>query len=88
MEPMERHQTLRKLFIDYVEGDLEDGLEEELTAHLDECPDCDKYLKSYRTTIQVTQCADESSLPEMPEKLVERLRSFLKSHTSWGAEQE
>ena len=46
MEPMERHQTLRKLFIDYVEGELEDGLEKELTENLDRGPDCEVYLKS------------------------------------------
>ena len=85
MEPMERHQTLRKLFIDYVEGELEDGLEKELTAHLDEC---DVYLKSYRATIKATKQTDEASMPEMPDELKKRLRSFLKSHTSWGAERE
>jgi len=88
VEPMERHQTLRKLFIDYVEGELEESLEEELTAHLDECSDCDDYLKSYRATIQVTKNTDEASMPEMPDELKKRLRSFLKSHASWGAERE
>lgn len=66
-------QEMIDFLLDYVEGQLPENQTQAIDQHLALCPECVDYLKSYRSTIQVTQllCHDQSGPPEaIPEDLV------------------
>jgi anti-sigma factor RsiW len=67
--------TCRELIdflLDYLDGELADGVRRVFEAHLAECPPCRDYLASYRVTIRLAAdcAAHEGDAEEMPEDLV------------------
>ena len=60
---------------DYVADELPAVVRQEFERHLGLCPDCRRYLDSYRKTIQLSQAAlrqtpDEPAAADVPEGLV------------------
>jgi anti-sigma factor RsiW len=63
-----------QLLTDYVDGELEPNAHHQLESHFGACPACDRFLKSFRTTIDLTgqfRCED------IPEDVSRRLHDFL-----------
>jgi anti-sigma factor RsiW len=58
----------------YDDGELATPERAAFDAHLDECPDCVAYLRSYRATVALGKRAfadeDERAAGEVPEQLV------------------
>jgi anti-sigma factor RsiW len=71
-------QTHRLLF-DFVEGSLTPEQSRKLEAHLADCPECLEFVRTYRSTIQVTHT---HGLPEgeLPAPLEQKLRDFIKQN--------
>lgn len=59
---------------DYLNGDLPPDMRTGFDRHLDVCPNCRRYLRSYEETVKLGRRAfdDEDALvpPEIPEELV------------------
>ena len=74
-------QELIDFLDDYVEGRLEAELRARFEVHLERCPYCVDYLKTYRDTISFARgaCADNSSLPAPPDVPEELIQAILKS---------
>jgi anti-sigma factor RsiW len=62
------------LLADYLEGRLPETTHRDLERHLAGCPDCEAYVASYRSTVNLLHSLSEEDLP--PE-LHLRLRGFL-----------
>ena len=63
---------------DYVEGTQPDGVRAKFERHLEMCPQCIDYLKTYRDTIDLVRgaCADDGSLAppdDAPEELIQMI---------------
>jgi anti-sigma factor RsiW len=58
---------------DYLEGRLPAGESARLDEHMARCPECVRYLDSFRATIQACHAlrTPAGELPPLPEKLVE-----------------
>lgn len=66
-------QDMIDFLMDYVEGELPQEQATRLDEHLALCPECEDYLKSYKSTVALSQlmCDDMDTKPEpMPEDLV------------------
>lgn len=63
------------LLSDYVDGDLTPETREALAKHLQACPPCEQFLKTFQKTRDLCR---ESLFEEMPEELRGRLRSFIR----------
>ena len=61
----------------YLSGELSSGARVEFEAHLQECPDCVVYLKSYELTIQLGKGAfagpEAPVSADVPEKLIQAI---------------
>ncbi|HZY31037.1 MAG TPA: zf-HC2 domain-containing protein [Candidatus Methylomirabilis sp.] len=64
------------LLADYLDGALDPGVTGALEQHLDGCPSCLNFIKTYKAT---TVLVREIPCEEMPEELMNRLTSFLKA---------
>ena len=64
------------LLSDYVDGELTPKIQRALDRHLEACPPCDRFLKTFQKTHEL--CREDLS-EEMPEELRGRLRSFLRA---------
>lgn len=62
------------LLADYLESTLTDELLADLERHLEDCPPCRAYLRTYRRTKELTGRAGQV---EMPEEMKARLRELL-----------
>jgi anti-sigma factor RsiW len=62
------------LLADFLEGRLPDDTRQDLERHLSGCSDCEAYVASYRSTVDLLHSLSEDDLP--PE-LHLRLRAFL-----------
>jgi mycothiol system anti-sigma-R factor len=70
--------TCRQVFdllSDFVDGELSAEERESLGRHLDACPPCEEFLKTFETARSLCR---ESLLEKMPKELKDRLRSFLR----------
>jgi anti-sigma factor RsiW len=56
--------------VDYIDGGLPADVRRQFESHLEECPDCVRYLRQYRDTIRLTAAAGEDEAVAMPEELV------------------
>lgn len=67
------------LLFEYIEGDLSEETRHKLDKHLADCPNCVRYVGSYRKTIELTH---SHGLPEiaMPPELQSRLREFIQKN--------
>ena len=64
-----------ELLSDYVDGELAPELRESLARHLEACPPCERFLRTFQKTRDLCR---ESLLSEMPDELKSRLRDFLR----------
>ena len=65
------------MFSDYVDGEVCEAECSLIEEHLQDCPPCDQLFHSFQTTVQM--CKHGVS-DEVPEKVRERLRTFLREH--------
>lgn len=68
-------QQISGLLLDYVNGALASPVKRRFDQHLEICPDCVSFLKTYRKTIAATQ---EVPVESMPEKTRDNLLTFLR----------
>ncbi len=66
--------------IGYIEAELDDKTLEELEKHLDECPECQAFVRTYRKMLELTGKLRERSFvtPEIRKRLKEFLKSQIK----------
>lgn len=64
-----------ELLSEFVDGELSADDRESLSRHLDACPPCEEFLKTFEAARSLCR---ESLLEKMPSELKERLRSFLR----------
>ena len=64
----------RELFLEYAEGRLSESEREAVSAHLEGCPPCVEFLRSYRETPRI---AREATASRMPPEVADRLKRFL-----------
>ncbi|HSE94943.1 MAG TPA: zf-HC2 domain-containing protein [Methylomirabilota bacterium] len=69
------------LLLDYLEGTLGPGLVADLERHLQDCPPCQAYLRTYERTRRLT---GEVTRVEMPAELKDRLRTWLLDRLQHG----
>jgi len=65
------------LLMDYLEGTVSPEMRSAIEAHLDTCPRCVAFIKSYMEAPRILR---EATAGAMPEDLQESLRTYLKSH--------
>jgi hypothetical protein len=72
--PLTRCQECIDLLIDYLEGELPPARARALELHLDLCPPCVRFVRTYQGTVDVAR-----SLPvdDIPPELTQRLIEFL-----------
>lgn len=68
-------RELTKLIGDYIAGKLEPRVKREFKQHLQVCPDCVNFLKSYKKTVDVTGALDPII---MPARVRDTLLAFLR----------
>jgi hypothetical protein len=78
-------RELVELLIDYLDGELPEERRRHLEMHLQLCPPCLVYLKTYQATIRLTKRLPCS--PPPPE-LLERLKTALCSETGGQGDRE
>jgi anti-sigma factor RsiW len=70
-----RCQECIDLLVDYLEGDLPPERGRALDIHLDLCPSCVSFVKTYKGTVDV---ARRLPMDEIPPELTQRLLDFLR----------
>jgi anti-sigma factor RsiW len=81
--------TCRELvdfLMSYLDGELPEAKRADFEAHLADCPDCERYLSSYRDTVRLGKAAfrdldDEALVEGMPERLVQAILATVKKTT-------
>jgi len=70
-------QEIVEFLMDYIEGELPEHVKACFDMHLQMCPPCVDYLKTYRETILIAKgcCCDhpEAKLQEVPEPLIQAI---------------
>lgn len=65
--------------VDYFDGTLPRAQRRRFDSHLNSCPDCVRYLKSYERTVVLSQAAchdaDTVTTQDMPDQLVDAILS-------------
>jgi anti-sigma factor RsiW len=61
--------------LDYVEGRLDEKTARKFEAHIALCPNCQRYLDQYRTTIKMVK---DLPAPEPPPELADMTCAFIK----------
>jgi len=66
--------------IGYIEAELDDKTLEELERHLDECPECQAFVRTYKKMLELTGKLRERTFvtPDIRQRLKELLKSKLK----------
>ena len=66
--------------IGYIEAELDDKTLEELEKHLEECPECQAFVRTYKKMLELTGKLRERTFvtPEIRQRLKELLKSKLK----------
>jgi len=79
---MLRCRDVVDLILAYLEGTLDPGERQAFEAHIADCTNCWRFLKTYRDTVELgQQLRDEAIPPDVRERLETFLRSRL-PHTS------
>jgi anti-sigma factor RsiW len=65
------------LLLDYLDGDLSAEQRAHLDAHLNACPPCVEFVKTYRAT---TSLCKEALKRSMPVEVANRLSTFLREN--------
>ena len=74
------HELVTTFIADYVEGKLPPSILADFEHHLDVCPSCVAYLRSYRETIalaKATERAPRLGVQDVPEDLVNAILDTL-----------
>ena len=59
---------------DYVDGELAAAVAERFAAHLEECPDCPKYVSTFTATVKTLQdLPAKAASPELRDRIRERI---------------
>lgn len=69
-------REIADFLMDYFDAELPHAVRAEFERHLEHCPPCVNYLKSYATTMQLTRrayCEDAADCPDVPEELVKAI---------------
>ncbi len=70
-----RCQECIDLLVDYLDGELPSERARALDIHLDLCPSCVSFVKTYQGTVDV---ARKLPLDDIPPELTQRLLDFLR----------
>ena len=62
-----------EFLMDYLSNELPDPSRTSFESHLQKCPNCVRYLESYKTTITLARTAFEVREDEVPAKVPEEL---------------
>jgi anti-sigma factor (TIGR02949 family) len=66
-----------EVLVDYLDGSMDASTLAAFEAHFADCPPCLDFLKTYKTTIRVSQqCMQEE---EIPSAVSDRIRSYLRA---------
>ena len=65
------------LLTEYLDGRLPQDLRSDLEQHLEGCPECIAFVRTFRSTVALVQSLSEQDLPPA---LRLRLRAFLDEH--------
>ena len=57
----------------YLDGDLAASQHAVFERHLSLCPDCDNYMRTYKTSIDVTKSACDGPPADAPEQLIQAI---------------
>ena len=68
-------EQVTTLLIDYVAGDLDPATTLVLEQHVQNCPDCVAFLRTYRESIRLTRTL---RYEDIPEELQDRVHAFLR----------
>jgi len=60
------------LIIDYLDGELDPGINSAFEEHLGECPDCVAFLKTYKKTVQIFKSVYRDMSSKKMNKRVEK----------------
>ena len=73
---------LADFLADYVEGVLASSVRSAFESHLSVCPDCRKYLDSYRKTLELSKLAMRSpeTVRDIPESLVAAILKAMRAN--------
>jgi hypothetical protein len=65
---------------DYVDGDLDEGMCNQIRQHMQDCPPCEKFFEGFRRSIEASKFAGKTvdSTPPLPEDIKSALRAVLK----------
>ena len=65
---------------EYVDGDLDESVCEEIRLHMKDCAPCEKFLDSFRHSIEISKLAGKTVElpPSLPEEVKSALRAVLK----------
>ncbi|HLE26146.1 MAG TPA: zf-HC2 domain-containing protein [Thermodesulfobacteriota bacterium] len=66
--------------MEYIDAELDDKTLEELEKHLDECPECQAFVRTYKKMLELTGKLRERTFvtPDIRQRLKELLKSKLK----------
>jgi hypothetical protein len=78
LNPLACRRTAR-LLCDFVEGQLDERTRARLEQHLSDCPECLRYVSTYKKTIELTRSHGHPAI-EMPYELQRKLRDFLRDN--------
>ena len=64
----------------YIDGDLDESMCEQIKLHMQGCDPCEKFLDSFRRSIEISKLAGKTVLspPSLPEEVKSALRAVLK----------
>jgi len=65
--------------VDFIDGDMEPGLKNEIEQHLKNCPLCIGLKKSYEKTINLLK---KSQQVEPDKEMIDRVWNYVSSHLS------
>jgi anti-sigma factor RsiW len=68
-------EQVTALLIDYVAGDLDPATSLVLEQHVQNCPDCIAFLRTYRESIRLSRTL---RYEDIPAELQDRLHAFLR----------
>lgn len=65
---------------EFVDGDLDESVCEEIRLHMQDCAPCEKFLEGFRRSIEISKVAGKTveSPPSLPEEAKSALRAILK----------
>ena len=72
-------REVAEFLMQYLDGELPAAQREAFDRHIAVCPDCQRYLATYRTTIEAERAAFSNDERDAPEEL---MRAILKARNA------